>query len=101
MLSNAQATRAHAYAPYQAIGFSQSAVAAARAGLANVRPGTLFCRIAGVINVHSYSPAGIVIELCLDLPNEHEERTMIVNSSGQIMVKTVHDHERVPEIGLA
>ena len=71
------------------------------AGLANVRPGTLFCRIAGVINVHSYSPAGIVIELCLDLPNEHEERTMIVNSSGQIMVKTVHDHERVPEIGLA
>jgi hypothetical protein len=23
---------------------------------------------------------------------------MIVNSSGQIMVKTVHDHERVPEV---
>jgi hypothetical protein len=51
--------------------------------------------------MHNYSPADIVIELCLDLSNEHEERTMIVNSSGQIMVKTVHDHERVPEIGLA
>jgi hypothetical protein len=57
--------------------------------------------IAGVINVHYYSPADIVIELCLDLPNEHEERTMIVNSSGQILVKTVHDHERGPETGLA
>ena len=59
------------------------------------------CRIVGVINVHNYLPAHIVIELCLDLPDEREERTMIVNSSGQIMVKTVHDHERGPEIGLA
>ena len=61
----------------------------------------LICRIADLINVHYYSPADIVIELCLDLPNEHEERTMIVNSSGQILVKTVHDHERGPETGLA
>ena len=62
---------------------------------------SLFCRIVGAINVHNYSPAHIVIELGLDLPDEREERTMIVNSSGQIMVKTVHDHERGPEIGLA
>ena len=64
-------------------------------------PVDLICRIADLINVHNYSPADIVIELCLDLPDEHEKRTMIVNSSGQIMVKTVHDHERVSEIELA
>ena len=36
VLSNAQAGRAHASAPYQAVGVSQSAMAAADAGLANV-----------------------------------------------------------------
>ena len=45
--------------------------------------------------MHNYSLDARVIELRLDLPGKYGTATMAVDSSsGQIVIKTVHDHEK-------
>src|SRR5579859_1184210 len=47
-----------------------------------------------MLDMHDYSPAGILIAPCPDFLAIAELRTMIMDSSSRIVAKTVHDHER-------
>jgi hypothetical protein len=51
--------------------------------------------------MHNYLLAGIVIEPRLDFLASTGQRTMIVDSSGRIVAKSVRDHEKIRAITIA
>jgi hypothetical protein len=51
--------------------------------------------------MHNYLSAGIVIEPRLDFLASTGQRTMIVDSSGRIVAKSVRDHEKISAITIA
>jgi hypothetical protein len=53
----------------------------------------LFCRIAAVAELHSYSLAGMKIPANPVFLSEYGGVTMIAGSPGQIMTETARDHE--------
>jgi hypothetical protein len=59
------------------------------------------CRDEDVAYMHNYLSTSIVIEPRLDFLASTGQRTMIVDTSGRIVAKTVHDHEKRNAITIA